>query len=768
MSRRVLSADSTSDFTSRSSRTVFTKDLVRVFIYQDNGSVNGKQPLFDTHKHSKEKRSKTSETNSSKLHRTRTTSSSSVKQMQASTSSLSGKYAGKEETQEKRTHKHVDSQLLDMVFGKAPISTGITFKTHYLMSRNQIMFSCVFHNTFRTVENILVEEPSLPVANAIILDASPKERRKRSASVNPISTEALNLLSSQTSINNSPSTPVSPKLRRTTSKYEGSNPVENIEIRESVQQKTNIGVVILFDILPNSSAVQEVFSSHFIIIKYRLRLLSQIIHEQIQKIQKLIHARQSFDAPPPDIVAKGKRFSSMPHGFTNSNHSSILSSLQKDHVIINAVEDFQKCICSFMTYPRLQPPAWVDIISLSESRSTIVDQLLKEITVLSNAFETPAGNFLLSRALTSILAYHCSWVETVSQSTTQNTSNLHPIASKLCHIFGCFKEPRRLCRVIVVGENKKLVCSFLFVLSFFIRGNALCNRTFKFAENFFNLVAKQSAHLGPNVQVTASDSANSEDSATEFTNHFEGIDPLEDPVLHLQVVESVPFHWSLCPPTSRNPYNNLGRSLYGSYCNTYASEFVLMGLPPDPINTAPTLEQLLARDLWGQCKFWPSSPTISPPAHTNSRSFHLHSASCIVIDTSKRKCKVFSFEPHTKENVLLFSKQKSPHAHFYRRKMEQSSIIFDCLRTIVKMNQMELPQECCVNYLEDTLSQIVAQSQLIRKFVTSENQNKQPYTCTQLSSLFQQSRSDMELFSVLQRNVFDELDDSLPYLIDPS
>jgi len=766
----------------------FTGDLIRCLVIQE--STSGRQLLYDNHRpevvrHGSETRSRATKRTSSP-----STSPGAASRMAASYRGEEGRPSLRGSA-EGRNASRVDDQLMEMIFGAIPVADiAITTKLHHLRHRNQVMLTSVFRYVPKVIDTDAEEtsgeeeqprttptqrpDPSssvkidLKASDDHVLDASPSPSRislrKRSISVGPKPPEGGYGVASGLSVSSDSSLPPS-------------------HIRP---QSSTIALAVLVDVLPRVRAVQEMMNSHYTLVQYRLRLLVQIIYESLARVQKKRLERLSGGGSS-DHEESGRRrhmgwdrHHSLPPMAELLNRSLDPFGLQGDYILKSAVRDFQQCICTYMNYPRLQPVAWLHVVSIPDRRKSILDMLLREIATLMPLFDSVSGN-LLAGALTAIMSYHMSWVLSIMSTEERNSSPLewishrNPVDRQVAQLFGCVTKPARFVRVIVLGEDKKLVRSLLFVLSYIIRCTASFLQTLDITGSYVDRVVEQKKELSAQIKATPQSSALPTQGASIWSQPSAGpsaSDGEREPV-ELDAIELAPIFWkehAQSPHSSSipNPYRSVGNSLFGSYCKNYSSEFVLMGLSP----RVPNLKSQIARDLWSQCKFWPYARPegdYTPiPSRCSSRSFNMETASCIVINVDNRETNIFHFEPGVEDSGLLFKNEtQSKFPHLKKRVMVPSKILSNALRAVGTMYQNHLPMEGCILYLEDIFAQIWAKSNLVRKLVSDMNPKGLSFTCSQVASLLNlPSTADVIMLATMQHHL--QPSDKLCERLDPS
>ena len=743
-----------SSFSSRSSNVPFTGRHVRCFVLQD--TVSGRNTLFDNLQTEKQ--------------------SPDVKKTPPRKKTDSGEYT----SQHIHKNPRIDEALQEMIFGSIPVAdVGINCKLHHIPHRNQVMLTLLFRYTPKSEVLHLEKQEEMNESS------SQKLKRNRTTSVKLKKTEekaipsAINI--QEEVVNSDVSGSLSSSFRRrslsvggkaaklpdNSNKNEGCGEKDNKPSHiphshsHSRTHKITIALVVMITGIPKVNALQDMIHSHYSILNYRMRLLAQIVYESLgrahtQSMQNQIGVTTSLNG------RTANRHYSLPEKVSNGIEDKSLEpfSLQNDYILQTGVGDLQHCICTFMNYPRLQPAAWLYVVSMPDKRKNVLNEFTMEICSLISQLENKKTEYLLSRTLTTLLAYHPSWILTLNDKSLLSNIPLlkhdYSLDNQISQIFGCIVNPGRLCRVIVLGENKKLVCSLLFVLSFFIRCFALKFELLESQQDelFSNL---EFSKTNTNISAKLSDIGSSiyqSNIKPSIWNQGRNINDESSSEISLSLVNYPELYWKSQLETI-NPFKNVGYSLFGSYCNHYTSDFVLMGLPKDTNN----LTQYIARDLWAQCKFWPFSSLQeqkTTPSHTSSRDFLLDSSSCIVIDSNENTTKVLHFAPNNIPDPFNRMKPTKNVPHLYERSIESSSLVKDTLQTILFMYRSNFPTEGIIICLEDLLYQIMFKSTLVRRLVEENNNYSSNLSYSSIAKqLNLTTNSDVEMMAILQSNILE-------------
>jgi len=497
------------------------------------------------------------------------------------------------------------------------------------------------------------------------------------------------------------------------------------------EEGVTLALVVALELVPQHSAVQDLVTSHVPLLQLRMRALLQVLY----------HILTELAFPPL----------TSPHAL--GEHGEWKA----------AVEDFQRFFCSLMTFPRLQPPLWQQILLAPSKRKSVLCEFLKE---LSQGHALFGSDGFLSTILTTVLAYHTSWTRTV-QCESSRGMGAPSLTHHFSELFGKTEEVNRSCRVVVVGQNSQMVNSLLFILSFFLRGSCLLRHPeSKLSRSSFlseDSPLSDSVGLEPMRAYTSLWTPEEEEKDSEEDKwKFAGLlQPVESDVL---CVEEAPL--------TSNPYKLLGRSMFAAHCKSYASDFVLMGIRSRSLSTTSILAERISRDLWAQCKFWPQGhgegglPGIllqSPGRVAGEEVYTLESASCIVINMDVQSCEVFTFQPHYQPAPLYEGQLTCTLPRFFIRKLPRASLVTDLLDKLTGMWKVDLAPDICLLYFEEALARLYQRSLAVRALLaqgpssssfsssSSATTSEQLFTCSLLAqTLCLPSAADAEMMAVLQ------------------
>ena len=542
-------------------------------------------------------------------------------------------------------------------------------------------------------------------------------------------------------------------------------------VRAESEEGMTVALVVALELLPHQTAVQDLVSSHFPLLQFRMRALLQILYHTFTELP--------WDGPSPTLF------------------------LEEHEEWKAAVEDFQRFFCSLMTFPRLQPPLWQQILLAPQKRKSVLCEFLKELSQGHAMFGS--GGFL-STILTTVLAYHTTWTRTVQDPPP--APRAPHVLYHFSELFGKTEQANRSCRVVVVGQNSQMVNSLLFILSFFLRSSCLlrhdpapppsasCSSSSSWEDGeesgsvyaYTSLWTPDDALHGVPASTepwTMTDSSSPSpspssglwdplDSQEEGEGEGEGeisascsCDHERPSEAHklAAVLESVPspvLRVEEAAPSS-NPYKGLGRSMFAAHCKSYASDFVLMGVRSRSLSSTSILAERISRDLWAQCKFWPEGevhegawPSVllqSPAQVAGEGTYTLESASCIVINMDVQSCEVFTFQPHYQPAPLYEGQLTCSLPRFFIRKLPRASLVTDLLDKLTGMWKVDLAPDICLLYFEEALSRLYQRSLAVRSLLAGPVPPSEDglFTCTTLAqTLCLPSAADAEMLAVLQ------------------
>ena len=151
----------------------------------------------------------------------------------------------------------------------------------------------------------------------------------------------------------------------------------NLPVQKNNKYHSIISLVVFFDLFAEN-VVENLVQSHFNIITYRMRILTQIIFDFLSKTKKPSNTTDDSLLPFSSVAnpsfenitnMKRRKIEKPKVKFLENNEIEIDEFiLQANNKFNKAIFNFQENICNFMIYPRLQPPAWLHIISYSDAR----------------------------------------------------------------------------------------------------------------------------------------------------------------------------------------------------------------------------------------------------------------------------------------------------------------------------------------------------------------------------------------------------------------
>ena len=365
---------------------------------------------------------------------------------------------------------------------------------------------------------------------------------------------------------------------------------------------------------------------------------------------------------------------------------------------------------------------------------------------LYKILEIEKNNFL-SRALTLILCYHHSWIPSILcieklQKLTKyiQADGNNSLISQISHLFGCVRPKNKtMTRVIVYGENRNIIHSLLFILSYFIRSSATITKSF---------ANKQSKN--PENSFEEYPHAFSLFNKLSRFNGFEDLD-LNYIIDHMYLSPLDPSSKLAKSSTILNPYCNVDRSLFASFCKSYSSDFLLMGISSSQYSYSSLIDNIQF-DLQFQCKFFPTSDLFNHPSNCD---YNLSSSSCILLNVDSNNCNVYHYQPpsiHSSPFAPLYSNQipSNTHRNVFIRSLQPSPLIIELINIVKEMWKADVHPDSCILYLEDQLTSLFDMSILISSFYSNATIVNKPNNCTELANLFQlPSVEDAEMLAVL-------------------
>ncbi|RCH89519.1 Folliculin-interacting protein 1, partial [Rhizopus stolonifer] len=464
--------------------------------------------------------------------------------------------------------------------------------------------------------------------------------------------------------------------------------------------------------------------SHFALIENRLHQLQAVAFKQLY---------QYFRHPIPAL--QKKRIYSNPYYL----HSD---TFQHDSILIEAVSQFKRSVIDLYTLPRIQEPLWLNMSTFPHRKSTYQASLLKELMDLVHQFDNNTHHYFISTLLTAVLMHHLSWVCTVAPPDTNihiHQGNYDPLWAQLSDLYGFIGTPSRISRTLVIGLRPSVVRRILYILTYFIR----CNEVYENIEDrtkgiiedsIFGQETKDTAHFEDRIvqqligDVESIAIPNSQNKSREaFCSSLESASSNR----YSEDWSSDPFVSSSSPSVSSIDIPNVsssgsypvimpkstivhmepditkddmvftkantlyaksyGRSLMAAYCDSYKSDFILMGLPA-----------------------LPSTDIIDADLHSTLEQFTLTDsvtdASCLVIDTNQFKCRVLNHRLSSSEN-----------GHW--KGITKSNLVHDMIREITQIydEQGIESAEKLFDVIEDRLQLIYLYSTMLQDAVQEDN-----------------------------------------------
>nr|XP_002740758.1 PREDICTED: folliculin-interacting protein 2-like [Saccoglossus kowalevskii] len=156
-------------------------------------------------------------------------------------------------------------------------------------------------------------------------------------------------------------------------------------------------------------------------------------------------------------------------------------------LIMTALEEFCNGISMLYTAPRIPDPVWLSMMTCENQHGQLCDKFMKQLVVVLDEYDTKNTNFFISRLLTAVLTHHLGWVPTVipsgaSPSQTYlakhfsnnfdllgKTHPYNPLWAQLGDLYGALGNPMKMVKTILVGKHSEVICTLLYILSYFIR-----------------------------------------------------------------------------------------------------------------------------------------------------------------------------------------------------------------------------------------------------------------------------------------------------------
>ncbi|CAB4377792.1 hypothetical protein RhiirA5_498721 [Rhizophagus irregularis] len=495
-----------------------------------------------------------------------------------------------------------------------------------------------------------------------------------------------------------------------------------------------IGVVIT---LEDNAILEEFIFSHFALLENRLHQLHSTAFRLLCHLLKKSPTSSSINGPNSIFNPSNKRFSA-------TSLPSLM--LQNESIWLEAVMRFKTSLCQLYGTPRIQEPLWLNMSTFPQQRSKLAKSLLNELTFLLENFDNKKSNFFISTLISSVLMYHLAWVPTVAPTSDfeeRNGKNLFydPLWAQLGDLYGCIGTPSIMSRTIIVGKDVNTVRRILFVLSYFIRCNEVYERMehmtpiesqfeerkkawMKCENNLQDNVSSHISSLEDTTQKLSSSSEkvvkivdnlskNAENSyktkllnvsntqqVTDFTENF-----LEVPMPRSQDSSIIPdvlpedtHNESDDPSSKKLPYRadelfvkSYGRSLMAGYCDTYMSDFVLMGLP-----SLDESQESLDIDLKNSLLMQPlsSQDTISKSV-------------CILGELDRLNCAILGYRTVTVDDHIFAPLHTSDYI---------CSMLHRCKDLYITIG---MPAESCLEYIEDHLRILYYKAVMYKKLFAS-------------------------------------------------
>ncbi|ORX47851.1 hypothetical protein BCR36DRAFT_329988 [Piromyces finnis] len=532
----------------------FSVDKIRVIVFQDTGDKL-KLPLFDTKIPYKSSHSKTSSSSSSLsssdkhsyskpgslslIHKTprRYSHYGNSKHSQSWTSN---DFNGEHTPVYKKRSNHNFELLGEIMFGTAPIAyKGVITKVHLLkIPQPQIVWTKLFSISAFDEEVSLIKNDSTlnksaseysmsygslrylqqkdyefnpPIIgknyyNADLSVNSNQQQHEISISNNNLSSQPS---SPSASFNSGKSSSTINLSQRRAKRFTTSFTMENLKsatssntdksidsisseadfqnntqaIRRSKRRRIlyAIGVVIDTDLEP---VFREFFFTHFIILENHIQILYETLVDTICSTYRKSSTKSNDNNKSSQDDIEDPQMPMLPP-----------YAIQKNTEFLAAVEKFQNAICELYCSPRIQKPLWLTMMTFPGEKKQCCNILVSEFCRLINKLDIKKTGFFLSKVLTSVFAYHISWVTTVassmydeSKNKTKNYKQLNPYLDQLSNLYGNLGT-KKISRTIIIGnQDKHLVQKILYILTYFIR----CSELHEHIEYIQNLNRQES------------------------------------------------------------------------------------------------------------------------------------------------------------------------------------------------------------------------------------------------------------------------------------
>ncbi|CAG8486464.1 8183_t:CDS:10 [Funneliformis caledonium] len=512
-----------------------------------------------------------------------------------------------------------------------------------------------------------------------------------------------------------------------------------------------IGVVIT---LENNATLEEFIFSHFALLENRLHQLHSTAFRLLCHFLKKSSPSSSINGPNSIFNPTNRRISV-------ASLSPLM--LQNEQIWLDAVLRFKTSFCQLYSTPRIQvattnsliipsktlrkEPLWLNMSTFPQQRSKLAKSLLTELTFLLENFDKESNSYpLLKNNLTTVLMYHLAWVSTVAPIADveeRNGKNLFydPLWAQLGDLYGSIGTPSIMSRTIIVGTDVNTVRRILFVLSYFIR----CNEVYERMEHMISTESQSEEQVDPENNNIGSKSSSSEDTSNSnsldenksdnrrksvnldlsFDNFTDNL--LEVPMPRSQTSTIIPDVSSYEtrnendePSSKKLPYRadelflkSYGRSLMVGCCDTYMSDFVLMGLPKLG-EFQESLESDLRNSLLVKSQFFLSMQPLSSQDPVSK-------SVCIL----GQNCSVLGCDAYGSRHVIGNSTVTVDGDHIrngagYFLPLHTSNYIYAMLHQCKDLyTTMGMPAESCLEYMEDHLRLLYYKAVMYKKLFSS-------------------------------------------------
>ncbi|GES99646.1 folliculin-interacting protein 2 isoform X2 [Rhizophagus clarus] len=451
-----------------------------------------------------------------------------------------------------------------------------------------------------------------------------------------------------------------------------------------------IGVVIT---LEDNAILEEFIFSHFALLENRLHQLHSTAFRLLCHLLRRSPTPSSINGPNSIFNPSNKRFSS-------TSLPSLM--LQNESIWLEAVMRFKTSLCQLYSTPRIQEPLWLNMSTFPQQRSKLAKSLLNELTFLLENFDNKKSNFFISTLISSVLMYHLAWVPTVapiSDFEERNGKNLFydPLWAQLGDLYGSIGTSV-MSRTIIVGKDK---ANSKNERNSNISSPGVTTQKLS-SEKVVKLVDNLSENTEDSYKTKLLNVSNSQQTADnrDFTESLLEV-PMprsRDSFITPEVSSKDTSIEDDEPSSKKLPYRadelfvkSYGRSLMVGYCDTYMSDFVLMGLP-----SLDKFQESLDIDLKNSLMMQPlsSQDTISKSV-------------CILGELDRLNCAILGYKTVTVDDHIFAPLHTSDYI---------CSMLHRCKDLYITIG---MPAESCLEYIEDHLRILYYKAVMYKKLFAS-------------------------------------------------